>query len=158
MSQIPAGQPRPSCHRLAGRLSLLAFRCPPRWQPRFISAGNDPQNNTKTFEIDDTMWSDARGARHNLQGRQSNAFPVTRVPDKSIYQSRYRGARLDEGCFGKQVHLATPSPPALSRRPTIPLPAFMFFKCRRNEQCKDRRITSYQPTPRPALLVAPVWP
>ncbi|KAK6007346.1 hypothetical protein QM012_006354 [Aureobasidium pullulans] len=55
-------------------------------------------NNVKNIDLGGTMWSDARGARHAFQGRQPasklgrevniqlNAFPVTRLPTKPIYQ------------------------------------------------------------------------
>ncbi|KAI5239632.1 Piwi-domain-containing protein [Aureobasidium subglaciale] len=55
-------------------------------------------NNVKNIDVGAAMWSDARGARHAFQGRQPpsklgrevnirlNAFPVTGLPNKPIYQ------------------------------------------------------------------------
>ncbi|KAG9829606.1 Piwi-domain-containing protein, partial [Aureobasidium melanogenum] len=55
-------------------------------------------NNVKNIDLGATMWTDARGARHAFHGRQPasklgreievrlNAFPVTGLPTKPIYQ------------------------------------------------------------------------
>ena len=90
----------PSTTQSAAHLSLARFdgnRDP-------IPAGPAPQilpgisNNVKNIDVGATMWGDARGARHVFQGRpaasklgrdiniQLNAFPVTALPDKPIYQ------------------------------------------------------------------------
>jgi eukaryotic translation initiation factor 2C len=90
----------PSTTQSAAHLSLARFdgnRDP-------VPTGPAPQiiegisNNVKNIDLGAAMWSDARGARHAFQGRQPasklgkdiniqlNAFPVTRLPDKPIYQ------------------------------------------------------------------------
>lgn len=90
----------PSTTQSAAHLSLARFdgnRDP-------IPAGPAPQiiegisNNVKNIDVGATMWGDARGARHVFQGRQPasklgrdiniqlNAFPVTALPSKPIYQ------------------------------------------------------------------------
>jgi eukaryotic translation initiation factor 2C len=90
----------PSTIQSAAHLSLARFdgnRDP-------VPTGPAPQiiegisNNVKNIDLGAGMWSDARGARHVFQARQPpsklgkdiniqlNAFPVTRLPDKPIYQ------------------------------------------------------------------------
>jgi len=90
----------PSTTQSAAHLSLARFDgnrdpAPVGPAPQILEGIS---NNVKNIDVGATMWGDARGARHAFQGRpaasklgrdiniQLNAFPVTSLPTKPIYQ------------------------------------------------------------------------